>query len=169
MLCGHPRCEDTPSFQHTFILRCAELSDPALSPGFLLRALMCFLQILESFLRGAHTPVHMHDITRGDHCSSICNCRLPALLLSAHVWSLASNDTGSTQSCIRGARGHQGALLKGLLGAELPDDVIHKTKMLKRMQVLEEKGAAFATRPLSSLPVIGEAHPMMPAPVSRGR
>ena len=42
-----------------------------------------------------------------------------------------------------------------LLGAELPDDVVHRTKMLKRMQVLEEKGPAFATRPLSSLPVIG--------------
>ncbi|CAK0782562.1 hypothetical protein CVIRNUC_005774 [Coccomyxa viridis] len=38
---------------------------------------------------------------------------------------------------------------------ELPDDVVHRTKMLKRMQVLEEKGPAFATRSLSSLPVIG--------------
>ncbi|CAL5228776.1 g11966 [Coccomyxa viridis] len=38
---------------------------------------------------------------------------------------------------------------------ELPDDVVHKAKMLKRMQVLEEKGVAFATRPLSSLPAIG--------------
>ena len=45
---------------------------------------------------------------------------------------------------------------RGLLGAELPDDVVHKAKMLKRMQVLEEKGIAFATRPLSSLPVIGK-------------
>ena len=42
-----------------------------------------------------------------------------------------------------------------ILGAEIPDEVVHKTKMLKRMQVLEEKGSAFATRPLSSLPVIG--------------
>ena len=42
-----------------------------------------------------------------------------------------------------------------MLGAELPDEVVHRTKMLKRMQVLEEKGPAFATRPLSSLPVIG--------------
>ena len=42
------------------------------------------------------------------------------------------------------------------LCAELPDEIIHKTRMLKRMQVLEEKGSAFATRPLSSLPVIGE-------------
>ncbi len=41
------------------------------------------------------------------------------------------------------------------MGAEIPDEVVHKTKMLKRMQVLEEKGSAFATRPLSSLPVIG--------------
>lgn len=46
---------------------------------------------------------------------------------------------------------------KSLLGwvAELDEDVIHKAKMLKRMQVLEEKGTEFATRPLKSLPVIG--------------
>ncbi|KAK9901266.1 hypothetical protein WJX75_003216 [Coccomyxa subellipsoidea] len=38
---------------------------------------------------------------------------------------------------------------------ELDDDIVHKAKMLKRMQVLEEKGTDFATRPLRSLPVIG--------------
>lgn len=42
-----------------------------------------------------------------------------------------------------------------VMGAELPDDIVKNMKMLKRMQVLEEKGSAFATRPLSSLPVIG--------------
>lgn len=40
--------------------------------------------------------------------------------------------------------------------AELDDDIVHKAKMLKRMQVLEEKGTDFATRPLRSLPVIGK-------------
>ncbi|CAL8470950.1 g10492 [Coccomyxa elongata] len=38
---------------------------------------------------------------------------------------------------------------------ELDESIIHKAKMLKRMQVLEEKGTEFATRPLLSLPVIG--------------
>ncbi|EIE20202.1 CBS-domain-containing protein [Coccomyxa subellipsoidea C-169] len=38
---------------------------------------------------------------------------------------------------------------------ELDDDIVHNAKMLKRMQVLEEKGTDFATRPLRSLPVIG--------------
>ena len=30
-----------------------------------------------------------------------------------------------------------------------------QSKMLKRMQILERKGTAFATRPLKSLPVMG--------------
>ncbi len=44
----------------------------------------------------------------------------------------------------------------GMLSAELDDDIVHNAKMLKRMQVLEEKGTDFATRPLRSLPVIGD-------------
>ena len=39
--------------------------------------------------------------------------------------------------------------------------------MLKRMQVLEEKGIDFATRPLRSLPVIGKAYYLLIVPLRR--